>query len=196
MGRCQWRWRPLSSSRGNLGRSGNGGIRVSDRFSPDGADADLHTGAGESPAYRVQAIALGAKLGDLRLEPPRLAGDASRRLYRRELHLTVLVRTRCARLPLSVHDCAVRVRLLFTPGSLRRRSWCAACSLLVGQLTVSVRFEASSTRQPTWRLQPFGPNLAGQLPRSEPILVLKVSAEIGGLPPVSQALRAPPFVGS
>jgi hypothetical protein len=45
-------------------------------------------------------------------------------------------------------------------------------------------------------MQHFGPNLAGELPRFEPILVFKVSAEIGGLPPVSQALRDPPFVGS
>lgn len=42
----------------------------------------------------------------------------------------------------------------------------------------------------------LGPNPAALEPRFEPILVFKVSAEIGGLPPVSQALRAPPFVGS
>lgn len=39
----------------------------------------------------------------------------------------------------------------------------------------------------------FGRNLAGEPPRSEPILVFKLSAEIGGLPPVSQALRDPPI---
>jgi hypothetical protein len=46
------------------------------------------------------------------------------------------------------------------------------------------------------RMRHFGRNLAGKLPRSKPKLKALVSAEIGGLPPVSQALRAPPFVGS
>jgi hypothetical protein len=34
-------------------------------------------------------------------------------------------------------------------------------------------------------MQHFGRNLAGKLPQSEPILVLKVSAEIGAVAPVS-----------
>jgi hypothetical protein len=44
-------------------------------------------------------------------------------------------------------------------------------------------------------MQQMARNLAGRLPRFEPILVFKMSAEIGGLPPVSQTLRPPPFVG-
>ena len=78
----------------------------------------------------------------------------------------------------------------------RRRRIVAFESACVQDTSAMRRLFDGPAATPACRAKNFGPKSSVRRPRSKPILKRLVSAEIGGLPPVSQALHVPPLVGS